>query len=215
MSVQTRYGYATPIGAAGGIVDLAPYAVDTFLNEEENGVMKFGMGVVQGSKPGINISLPDTDSSADNFEGVTTNNRTTEYDVDGNLSVRKGKGIGVMRYGRIYVRVETGDEPAYGDPLYLITDGDETGCFTSTEGATIAVNGRFIGGIDNGIAPVELMRQPVISGSGSGGSSVGATQLSDLSDVDLTTPATDGQVLKYSEADSKWKPGTDNTSAGA
>ena len=31
MSAQTRYGYATPIGAAGGIVDLAPYAVDTFL----------------------------------------------------------------------------------------------------------------------------------------------------------------------------------------
>ena len=215
MSVQTRYGYATPIGAAGGIVDLAPYAVDTFLNEEENGVMKFGMGVVQGSKPGVNIALPDTDSSADIFEGVTTNNRTTEYDMDGNLAVRKGVGIGVMRYGRIYVRVETGDEPAYGDPLYLITDGDEAGCFTSTEGSTIAVNGRFIGGIDNGIAPVELMRQPVVSGSNSGGSSTGATQLSDLSDVDLTTPATDGQVLKYSEADSKWKPGTDNTSAGA
>ena len=62
-----------------------------------------------------------------------------------------------MRYGRIYVRVETGDEPAYGDPLYLIIDGDEAGCFTSTEddGTTIAVNGRFIGGIDNSIAPVD------------------------------------------------------------
>ena len=30
MSAQTRYGYATPIGAAGGIVDLAPYAVDVY-----------------------------------------------------------------------------------------------------------------------------------------------------------------------------------------
>ncbi|MGN9096384.1 hypothetical protein [Flintibacter porci] len=42
MSAQTRYGYATPIGAPGGIVDLAPYAIDTFLNDEENGVLKFG-----------------------------------------------------------------------------------------------------------------------------------------------------------------------------
>lgn len=77
-----------------------------------------------------------------------------------------------MRYGRIYVRVETGDEPAYGDPLYLIINGDEVGCFTSTEDSdnTMAVNGRFIGGIDNGIAPVELMRQPVVGGNASGGS---------------------------------------------
>ena len=41
----------------------------------------------------------------------------------------------------------------------------------------------------------------------------GATKLSDLSDVDRTSPATDGQVLKYSTSDSKWKPGDDNTGA--
>ena len=35
MSAQNKYGFSTPIGAAGGIVDLAPYAIDTFLNEEE------------------------------------------------------------------------------------------------------------------------------------------------------------------------------------
>ena len=91
------------------------------------------------------------------------------------------------------------------------------GCFTSTEDSdnTMAVNGRFIGGIDNGIAPVELMRQPVVVGNASGGSAAGATKLSDLNDVDLSTPATDGQVLKYSGTDSKWKPGADNTGAGA
>lgn len=212
MSAQTRYGYATPIGAAGGIVDLAPYAIDTFLNEAENGVMKFGMGVVQGSKPGANIALPKTGATVDKFEGITVNNRTTEYDMDGDLAVRKGAAIGVMRYGRIYVRVEADDEPAYGAPLYLIITGDDAGCFTSTaDGSnTIAVNGRFIGGIDNGVAPVELMRQPVTGGSSGSG---GATKLSDLSDVDLTTPATDGQVLKYSGDDSKWKAGTDNTGA--
>jgi len=50
MSAQTRYGYSSPIGAAGGIVDLAPYAIDAFLNEEDTGKMQFGMGVVTGSR---------------------------------------------------------------------------------------------------------------------------------------------------------------------
>lgn len=215
MSAQTRYGYATPIGAPGGIVDLAPYAIDTFLNDEENGVLKFGMGVVQGSKPGVNIALPAAGATADKFEGIATNNRTTEYDMDGRVFVRKGVGVGVMRYGRIYVRVKEGDAPEYGDALLLIVNGDDAGCFTSTEdsGNTIAVNGRFLGGVDNGVAPVELMREPVTGGTASGGGSAGATKLSDLTDVDLSTPATDGQVLKYDDASSKWKPGDDNTGA--
>ena len=87
MSAQNRYGYSTPIGSAGGIVDLAPYAIDTFLNEEENGVMKFGLGVVKGSNPGVNIALPTEAATAGDFEGITTNNRTTEYDMDGNLAI--------------------------------------------------------------------------------------------------------------------------------
>ncbi|MCQ4992090.1 hypothetical protein NE539_02090 [Flavonifractor plautii] len=212
MSVQTRYGYATPIGAAGGIVDLAPYAVDTFLNEEDSGKMKFGMGVVRGSKPGTNVALPKTGATAEKFEGVTVNNRTTEYDMEGKAFVRKGAGIGVMRYGRVYVRVEADDEPEYGDPLLLIINGDEAGCFTSTEdsGNTMAVNGRFIGGVDNGIAPIELMRQPVTGAAAASG----ATKLGDLSDVDLTTSPTDGQVLKYENSSSKWKAANDETGGG-
>lgn len=82
MSAQTKYGYSTPIGAAGGIVDVAPHQIDTFLNEEENGVLKFGAGVVQGSKPGVNIALPKKAATAAKFEGITTNNRTTEYDLE-------------------------------------------------------------------------------------------------------------------------------------
>lgn len=97
MSVQTRYGYSSPIGAAGGIVDLAPYAIDAFLNEEDTGKMQFGMGVVTGSKKGTGIKLPVKASTAANFEGVTTNRRTTEYDVEGDLKLRKAATIGVMR----------------------------------------------------------------------------------------------------------------------
>lgn len=57
------------------------------------------------------------------------------------------------------------------------------------------------------MAPVELFYQAA-GASGSGG---GVTSLGDLSDVDLTTAATDGQVLKYDNASSKWKAGDDAT----
>lgn len=183
MSAQTRYGYSTPIGAAGGIVDLAPHSIDTFLNEEEPGVMRFGVGVVQGSKPGINIALPDDKATAATFEGITTNNRTTEYDLEGKLHIRSGAAVGVMRYGKIYGRVADGVEPEYGDSVYLIIEGDEAGCFTNeapaskpsgqsdgaeqdsgtteTAPAVIAVKARFIGGIDKSakIAAIELFNQ--------------------------------------------------------
>lgn len=172
MSAQNRYGYSTPVGSAGGIVDLAPYAIDTFLNEEANGVMKFGFGVVKGSNPGVNIAMPTDASAVGDFEGITTNNRTTEYDMDGNLSVRNGASIGVMRYGRIYARIVDGVEVAYGDPVYLITSGDNVGMFTNSaestgqgeEGEaddTIAVKGRFMSGVDANaqIAVVELFNQ--------------------------------------------------------
>lgn len=158
---QTRYGFNTPIGAAGGIVDLAPYAIDTFLNEEENGVMKFGVGVVAGSKPGTNIALPVTGKAAADFEGVTTNNRTTEYNVDGSLTVVKGASVGVMKYGRIHVRVAAGATPEYGDAVYLVITGDEAGYFTNVEGSNVAIKGRFISGVDSAsnVASIELYNQ--------------------------------------------------------
>lgn len=161
MSAQTRYGFSTPKGHAGGIVDLAPYAVDTFINEAETGAMKFGMGVVQGSNPGHSIVVPEAGATADKFEGITTNNRSTEYDLEGKLAVRKGVAVGVMRYGRIYGRVAADVEPAYGEPVYLIVGGEEAGCFTNAEGETIAIKARFLGGVDsyNQVAAIELFNQ--------------------------------------------------------
>lgn len=170
MSAQTAYKFSTPIGVAGGIVDIAPYAIDTFLNEEDTGNMKFGVGVVKGTKAGKEVKIPASGATAANFEGVTVNNLTTEYDMEGKINIRKAAAIGVMRYGRIYARVMTGITPAYGDGLYLVTTGDEAGYFSNaaatsgSNGAThtaIAVKGRFLGTVDaaNGIAEVELFNQ--------------------------------------------------------
>lgn len=162
MSAQNVYSYNNPIGGAGGLVDLSPVEINTFANEENTRVLKFGMGVVAGTEAGKQIKLPVAASTAGAFEGVVTNNRTRERDLEGDLYIRKGAAVGVLRYGKIFVRLATGIEPAYGDALYLIKSGDDAGCFTNASGETaVAVKGRFIGGKDatNGVAPVELFNQ--------------------------------------------------------
>lgn len=170
MSAQNRYNFSSPIGSAGGLVDLTPHSIDTFINEEASGAMKFGVGVVRGSKPGSTIALPVADSEAAQFEGITTNNRTTEYDMEGKLNIRKDAAIGVLRYGKIYARVATDAEPKYGDSAYMIASGEEAGYFTNVASdaseedatpATIAVKGRFLGGVDTSaqIAVIELFNQ--------------------------------------------------------
>jgi len=157
MSAQTSYGYFTVKGAPGGIYDLAPYAIDTFLNEENNGVMSFGIGVVQGTNVGKGIAIPDSNSTAAKFEGVTTNNRTTERDLDGNLRVLKGAPVGVMRYGRIYVKCDSNAAAAYGKALYMVKD---TGEFTDSSSSTIALKGRFLSEADSdNVALVELFNE--------------------------------------------------------
>ena len=180
MSAQIRYGYPMPIGAAGGIVDTAPYSIVSRVNEETTGSMKYGIGVVQGSKPGSNVAIPTQDATAAQFEGISVNNHHTERDLEGELSIRKGATVGVMTYGKVYARVAEDVEPAYGDPVYLIVSGDEAGYFTNVaasagEGSTgddsvdegsasvstIAIKARFLGTFDgtNKVAPIELFNQ--------------------------------------------------------
>lgn len=162
MSAQNSYNYSTSIGAAGGIVDLAPYAIDTFLNEENNDVLKFGVGVVSGTNGGEQVKLPASTSTAASFEGIVVNSRTAEYDIEGNLSLKNGAAVGVMRYGRVYGRVAENVTPAYGEAVLLIISGDEAGYFTNTSGNnTVAIKARFLGGVTGGnmIAPIELFNQ--------------------------------------------------------
>lgn len=161
MSAQTRYAFSAHIGNPGGLADLAPYAIDTFHNESETGTLKFGMGVVAGTTAGSDIIVPKDESTADKFEGIATNNRTTEFDLEGNLAVRKNAAVGVLRYGRIYARVASDANPKYGEAVYLVKTGENAGCFTSTKDSNLAVNGRFLTEADNGVAVIELFNGPV------------------------------------------------------
>ena len=172
MSAQKNYGYATGRGIAGGIYDMDHYPVDSRFNEEPNGKLLFGVGVVPGSLPGSNVVLPTGDSVAADFEGVVVNGFDRQQDLEGKLSILNNQNIGVMRRGRIWVRIAEDAEPAYGDALHLVAEGDEAGFF-ATEGG-LEIPGRFIGVASGGVAPVELYGITVATAEAeSGGSAEG------------------------------------------
>ena len=152
--MQKTYGFATSKGIAGGIYDAYHYPVDSRINSADSGKLTFGMGVVPGNAPGSNIALPTSASKATDFEGVIVNGFDRQQDLDGKLYILNGQGVGVMRRGRIWVKLANAAAPAYGGALHLLVDGDEAGCFATAGG--IEIPGRFIGPANNGIAPVEL-----------------------------------------------------------
>lgn len=160
MAVQTSYGFSPSRGVAGGLYDMSPRAVNSRTTESE---IVFGIGLVQGSTPGTNVTGPASTSTAAVFEGIALNGGTQEMDMEGAVKVAKSRTVSVLRYGRAWVRVEPEAEVKYGDALYLITTGDNAGRFTNadSEESKIAVSGQFIGAnTTDGIAPVELFNAP-------------------------------------------------------
>lgn len=174
---QTIYKFFPSRGVAGGIVNLQPYAIDSYVNEEPYGVMEYGVGVVQGTTD-KQIKLPTSGSAAADFLGVTVNNRTTEYNIMGELDIWNKYAVGVMRYGRIYVKVKiaststaadgstvyTYTDVATGDPAYFILEGTgNIGRFTNQAGLEstpdgVAINARFASAQDeNGIAQLDIL----------------------------------------------------------
>jgi hypothetical protein len=156
MSAQTSYNQKMSHGVAGGLYDLSNHTVDTRTNEEADGKVRFGLGVVAGTAAGKQVKLPTGDSAKKDFEGVVLNSHTHEQDYKGDVSLRVNETVGVITDGRVYVRIAADAEPVYGDALYLINSGDEAGYFTNEEGDnTVKVNGYFLGKkATDAIAPV-------------------------------------------------------------
>ena len=159
--MQTSYGYNTPRGVAGMLRDLAPYAIESRINcETDAGVLMFGMGAVRGDKPGYNVAVPVTASTADEFEGIVMTGFTNEMSMEGDVRILSAQTVGILRYGNAWVRIADGVEPEYGDAMYLVTSGADAGKFTNIDTDGIAVKGRFVGGADTyGIAPAEMFNQ--------------------------------------------------------
>jgi hypothetical protein len=82
-------------------------------------------------------------------------------DLQGNSAIGKTDTLGILEWGKTWVRLKSEIESvAYGDRLYLVVSGEEAGKFSNTAVNAVAVNGKFIGGIESGdIAPVRLFNQ--------------------------------------------------------
>lgn len=156
MSAQTSYNLGMSHGVAGGLYDLTEHIVDTRNNEDVDGKVRFGLGVVEGTAAGKQVKLPTADSTKKSFEGVVINSHAHEQDFHGNVTLRNGETVGVLKNGRVYVRIAPDVEPNYGDSLYLITSGDNAGYFTNEAGDTaIQLTGYFLGAkATDAIAPV-------------------------------------------------------------
>ena len=160
---QLNYSYQPGSGIAGGLLDISPYRIDSRVNGEKvPGKLKYGMGAVCGSKPGVNVAVPNATSEQSDFEGIVMTGYTNELSMDGEVVLREYSTVGLLRYGSAWVRTVADIEPAYGDPLYLVVDGADAGLFTNDSNEGIAINGRFRkeSGIGD-VAAVDIYDQPV------------------------------------------------------
>ena len=144
MAVQMNYGEPSR-GIPGLLYDRANYEAVTRRNGADDGKMLFGLGVVQGTEPGKDITLPATGATVDKFEGVVMYSANTEMDDDGAVLLHKGQILDVCQAGKLWVQLVDSVEPAYGQPVYLVITGDDAGKFTPTKGTNLAVKARFIG----------------------------------------------------------------------
>ena len=145
MAVQTSYNFRSSKGVAGGLYDLSDHEIAT---RQAEGSTAFGMGVVTGTNKGVDVIAPTSESTSADFEGVIVHNSVmAEMDMDNRLEIGDKRTVGCLQRGKIWI-------PAYKGKVYLSTDGDEAGLFTSSDDTAtkMELNAYFLGVTDHGIA---------------------------------------------------------------
>lgn len=158
MAVQMDYGEPRR-GIPGGLYDRAAYEAVTRRNDADDGKLFFGTGVVQGDEPGVTVNIPAAGATAAKFEGVVMYSANVEMDDSGKVYLRKGNTLDICQIGKLWVQIPDETEPAYGDPVYLIIDGEDAGKFTNEAGSNVALKAKFIGSAENGLAPAQFAAQ--------------------------------------------------------
>lgn len=131
MAAQLDYGYGMSKGVPGGKYDLSLDEVITRTNEEEDGVLRFGMAAMIGTMPGTTVKVPGAEATAEKIEGVVLHAANTEQDRRGRAIVPNNASVGIMAHGKIWGRTSSDAVPVYGNKAYVVVDGDEAGSFTS------------------------------------------------------------------------------------
>lgn len=175
MAAQTNYSNITPKGVPGGIYDISDNYIFTRQNEEEDGVLGFGVAVVPGKIKGTGIKLPSAESAREDLEGIVVHLPNTEQDMEGKVIIRKGRPLSIMRKGSVWVKVTPETKAEYGKKAYVVVDSksvkdnaegkiDYRGYITSAESAEnsgtnpVYSGCRFTGVCDmeNGIAVIDI-----------------------------------------------------------
>ena len=151
MAVQTTYQHPVA-GIPGLVLDTRNRTVVSRAAFGGDGTIQFGAGIIQGPNPGKDAMANDGTGTMRTFEGVVSAWMTTEQRYPGGGDYIKDKEtLNVLQQGAVWVRLSEGENPAYGDAVYLAPDGT----FSAVDG--VALNARFIGSaIIEGIAPAEF-----------------------------------------------------------
>lgn len=156
MAAQMNYNYGTPKGVPGGKVDISYDEVITRKNEAEDGILKFGMAAVVGTAPGTGVTVPGLGATAEKIEGVVLYHPNTEQDMKGNVVIKKGASVGIMKKGHIWGRTASGITPVYGEKAYVSVTGNDAGTFTNAADGALDIGATFGNATDDGIAIIIL-----------------------------------------------------------
>ncbi len=166
---QLEYTNVTPKWIPGQLLDLNYYGINSRTNEEDDGDLLFGHGVVVGANTD-GVTLPTSSfSDVSKFEGIVLHSHNAENDSDGKLNLKNKVSVNVLEWGRAAGIVVPGKTYAYDDQLYLVVEANaETGALPGmfsnvatedgeyTDTTNIKLNGRFLGAANNGLAGIEL-----------------------------------------------------------
>ena len=165
MAAQLNYNYDTAKGVPGGKAYIDFDKVVTRRNENEDGVMKFGMAVATGASAGYGVKVPVTGTTAAQIDGVVVALANTEHDMNGNVVVKKNASLSIMKSGSIWGRLASGAKATYGAKAYVVPSGDDAGTFTHaadnglSDGSKVEyldIDATFGNASDDGIAVIVL-----------------------------------------------------------
>ena len=58
-----------------------------------------------------------------------------EKDMNNKAVIRDKSTVGCLHFGRVWVKTGKDAKPTYNDKVYMITDGEEAGMFTTSPGS--------------------------------------------------------------------------------
>ncbi len=135
MAAQLDYNYSTPKGTPGEKFDISFDEVVTRKNQEEDGILKYGMAAQVGDLAGTAVKVPVSGATRAMIEGIVLRAANTEQDRKGHVVVRKNATVGILKKGNVWGRLASDAVPAYGGTAYVVVDGSEAGTFTSASAA--------------------------------------------------------------------------------